>query len=186
MFKCLNVKMNKGFTFTELMVIIAVIAIFSVISFPHYKSIQKTMALERSAVRLAQDFRKVQEMAMSAYEFNGDFPIGGYGLYFDIDDPGHYIIFADLDGEQVYDEDENELVEDIYLEEGVELENCGILVSACEEFIAVYLPPDPEASFRLKPNGGCWINSSNAYIEISVNGSEKTINLNAVGLIDID
>ena len=88
---------KNGFTLTELMVIIAVISIFTVISFPYYNNIRKSLALNRTAVRFAQDFRKAQEMAMSAYEFGGSIPNGGYGIYFNIAEPNHYILFADME-----------------------------------------------------------------------------------------
>lgn len=181
---------KNAFTFTELMVIIAVITVFTAISFPYYKNIRQSLSLERTAVKFAQDIRRAQEMSMSAYEFGGDVPDGGYGIYFNIaaPDSDHYIIFADLNGNKDYDEDE--LVENIYLEEGIELENCGLFQGDCEEFLAVYLPPDPIGFFKAKPVGGGWgfIPGFGSFVEISIadNGKNKTINLNKAGLVDID
>ena len=167
------------------MVIIAVIAIFTVVSFPYYQDIRETLALDRATVKLSQDFRRAQEMTMSAYKFNGSVSSGGYGIYIDMGEPDHYILFADINPTNgIYDA--GELVEDIYLEENVEFENCGPLIGVCKKFAGVYLPSDPRGFFKLMPNGGTWNSVSDGNVEISINGISKIINLNSVGLIDID
>ena len=75
--------MNKGFTLIESMVVIAMIGILSILSIPSYQSAKNQLALGRSATKLAQDLRRVQEMAMSNYECGkpcgGKIP-WGYGL----------------------------------------------------------------------------------------------------------
>ena len=186
-YKALEIlKSGAGFTFTELMVIIAVITVFTVISFPYYNNVRESLALDRAAIKLAQDFRKAQEMAMSSYEFSGSVPSGGYGIYFNIAEPDHYILFADMDADIRYDA--GELVEDIYLESGVQLDNCETLLGMqCEEFAAIYLPPNPEGFFEIKPVGGGWQSANfNTNVEFSINVNSKIINLNKAGLIDID
>ena len=77
----LNKLLNKGFTFTELMVVMAVIAILTTISFPYYNSIKKSLTLERSSAKLVQDIRRAQGMALSGQAPGGVFPAGGYGIY---------------------------------------------------------------------------------------------------------
>jgi len=191
---------NKGFTFTELMVIISIIAVFTVISFPYYQNVNKGLALDRAAVKLAQDARRAQEMVMSAHKFDdgsGSPPQVPkfYGIYFDMSESNHYILFADIDGDNLYDVSTpcgvagSECVEDIYLEESVELEECGPAAGICSHLVFFYQAPDPIFYFYKRISGGVWGPSGHAtvaYIKLSIDGKEKTINLNKSGLIDIN
>ncbi|OGZ27470.1 MAG: hypothetical protein A2365_03295 [Candidatus Nealsonbacteria bacterium RIFOXYB1_FULL_40_15] len=92
--------MNKGITFVEVIIVISVIAILSLLSFPYYNDIRNTLALDRTAAQIVQDIRRAQEMAMSAHQTtsggNGTLhiPAGGYGVYF-TDDSESYTIFGD-------------------------------------------------------------------------------------------
>jgi len=103
---------QQGFTIIELLTSIAVVVILTAIVFANYRSGERQYALQRSTHKLAQDIRRIQEMATSTREFNcGGSPIippGGYGVYF----PrlsianNYYILFADCDGGFDYDSGE--------------------------------------------------------------------------------
>ena len=106
---------NNGFTLVEILVVIVIIMILTLVALPYFLQAGKQFALSRSAHKLAQDIRRAQEMSMSAKEFGGGVPPGGYGIYFP-NDSHNYILFADLDGGQDYD-GSGEAAEEIFLEE---------------------------------------------------------------------
>ena len=170
--------MNKGFTLVESLVTIFIIAVLSLIILPNYNSIGKQLALQRSAFKLAQDMRTVQEMAMSAQEFGGAIPQGGYGIR--LSSGTSYIIFAD-NGDGIYNSSEK--VEDISLENGMEINsiNPGSLQAI------IFSPPDPEVSFMNSEGNDIGIDGITIKVVISGDVSKSIdIIINRAGLIDIE
>jgi len=84
-------KRQKGFTLFEMLVVIAIIAIISILVLANYRQGQKTYALEQSAQKLVSDIRQVQGMAISGYKAPNFTTIGGYGVR--IIDGNSYKIF---------------------------------------------------------------------------------------------
>ena len=166
-------KNSKGFTLIELIVVMAIIAIMTGIVFANYRNSQQQLALQRAASKLAQDVRRAQEMAMASEAFEGSIPEGGYGVYFTIIEPDHYILFADANGDREYDKDaipKNELVEDIKIEKGV-----SIKALSGESFHIIFVPPNPD--IYIIPGPGM--------IELIAGSKSRTIEINRAGLISI-
>ncbi len=135
---------NKAFTVIELLVVTAIIVLLTSLLFANYRVGDRQLALQRAANKLAQDLRRSQELAVSAKEFAGDIP-GGYGVYFDLDDIKHYILFADLDSDQAYS-GVDEKVEEITLEGTAKIIDLQP-VSAASSLTVVFIPPDPVTVF---------------------------------------
>lgn len=182
-------KRGAGFTLTESLIVIAIIAILSVLVFPYYHPARKQLALQRSANQLAQDVRRAQGMALAAEEVGPSgakiIPEGGYGIYFK-STPQEIIIFVDCNSNSHFDpgnvcgEPPNKFSEEIEnignnLESGVQIS--GLLPSSPLEII--FRPPDPVVVI----NGG----EDNATITlISINGQTKSIKVNKAGLIYVE
>ncbi len=133
--------MSKGFTLIELLVVTAIIVLLSALILPNYRTGDQQLALQRSSYKLAQDLRRAQELALSSQKFGEDIP-AGYGAYFNVSDPTHYVLFADVDGDDAYD-DPTEKVEKVDLEESIEL---SYLLPASPLTI-IFSPPDPTTKF---------------------------------------
>ena len=181
MLKCLNVKMSKGFTIIEFLIVISIIGIFSVITIPNYRSAQQQLALQRSASKLAQDIRRAQEMAMSTEELStGDLP-EGYGVYIDKGESDRYYIYADINGNERYDSGE-EQGEAIYLEKEVCIET---FVPPSVNFSINFKPPDPVV--KMKNQAG--EDKKNVTITIALKANPlrtKNIIVNEAGLIYVE
>ena len=159
--------MQKAFTLIELLVVTGIIILLSALVLPNYRTGESQLALQRSANKLAQDIRRAQEMAMSAKEFEGVVPPGGYGINFQTNLTS-YILFADLNNNKVFDS--GEAIETLSLERGVKISN----LSPASPLTISFTPPDPTVN----------INPSNslAIITLSNNGQTKIIKVNKAGL----
>lgn len=105
---------NKGFTLIELLIVVAIIVILPAVVVSNFPQIKSQFALSRSVYKLAQDIRKVQNMALSSTPHKDSFnllrPVAGYGMYMDVNALGNkkYILYADNadngGGNQRYDD----------------------------------------------------------------------------------
>jgi prepilin-type N-terminal cleavage/methylation domain-containing protein len=169
-----NTLAKKGFTLIELVVVIGLIALMTALVLPNYRSGDQRLALQRSAHKLSQDLRRVQEMAISAKEFDGapaDYDYS-YGVYLREDQPTQYILFADLDNGKDYDSGEE--IEILAFETRVEIGN----LSPASSLTIVFSPPDPTVT--LSPD------ASSVSITIEVETLQKNIRVNKAGLIYVE
>jgi len=176
---------NKGFTLTELLTVIAIISIISVLVLPNYRAGERSFALQRSAHKVSQDLRRVQEMAMSAKECPVD-KCGGppaivpsrYGIEFG-KDRDYYIFFADLNDNGKYETSDRE-VERITFEKGVKIQELFTPDSKITVWVA-FKPPDPLTTIR-DPGERLILRIQ----LINVNNQTKIISLNNAGLIAVE
>lgn len=192
---------QRSFTLIELTIVAAIIGLLAAIVFANWREGERQFALLRSTHQLAQDLRRVQQMAISAQKtppaFGEEvFPRGGYGIYFEINPeaPKGYriILFADCDGEGDYDKSgtadctgavpgfglsRDETIESLTLEEGVVIK--ALSPSSPDLSLTItFKPPDPEISI----SGG-----DIAIITLSLKDAPaitRTVTINKVGLID--
>jgi type II secretory pathway pseudopilin PulG len=101
---------EKGITLVEIIIAILITALFSAILISDFPRILKQFALSKASYRLAQDFRKVQDLGLSGVQIldseNNPINAKGYGVYISLDDENKYIIYADRGGESfnsIYD-----------------------------------------------------------------------------------
>lgn len=149
----------KGFTLVELIVVTGIILLFSVIILPNFNAGEKNMALERSAVKLVQNLSRAREMAMSG---------GAYGIKLETNSPD-YILFADLNNNQILDS--GEAVETFSMENGIKIS----ALSPVSPLIVTFTPPDPTTN----------INSTTT-ITLTNNSQIKNIKINKTGLINAE
>lgn len=128
---------SAGFTMIEMVTVLGIIVIMSVITFANYHSGNQQYVLENEAYLLAQNFRKVQEMALSSRDIPGVNAFG-YGIYLKQGDAG-YKLYADLtdppDG--VYQASDYTVL-DVAMAKNV------YFVSVTPDILSVnYTPPDP-------------------------------------------
>ena len=182
---------NKGFTLLEIVIVIMVILVLTSMVLANQREGEKNFALLRSAQRLAQEVRNVEDMAMAGQNspelFGEIFPAGGYGLYFE-KDADSYILFADCDGDGAYDETGSaescatatssnpfpEIMETFSLESLVTISN----ITPSSPVSIVFFPPDP--SITIEPL------ADEAVITLSFDDNTRDITINNIGLIDID
>lgn len=121
---------KTGVTLTELLVVIAIISIITAIMVINFRAGERGGKLVRSAQLLVQGIRNAQNMSLASKEiYNSgttsyEVPEGGYVVLVSETSPNnaYYIIYADFDNKQDYD-DPSEKIEKVELEEGIVFEN---------------------------------------------------------------
>jgi prepilin-type N-terminal cleavage/methylation domain-containing protein len=168
---------QKSFTLIEFLVVIAMISILLAIVLANYRSANLSLSLYRSAQKLASDIRRAQEMAMATRKFGETIPKGGYGVYFNSENPQEYIIFADLNDPPNHSFDSNETFQRIKFEN----EKIRITNLTASPLNIVFVPPDPTI----------FINDTLTLAEIRIGIVEgdsskyKIIRVNKAGLIEV-
>lgn len=163
-----------GFTLVEMLVVLFIISLFSSISFVSFRQGGKDFILERASQKLAQDIRKVQEMAMSTKECCGGIVPKGYGIRL-VKNDNFYLLYADIDGNQEYNSGDT-LIETIYFEKGVIIKNLDFSPLSIN-----YQPPEP----KIKISGN--LNETSIIIALEENLTKtKTIKVNKAGLISVE
>ena len=169
----------KGFTLIELLVVMAIILVLTLLAVPNYRLGEKLFLLEQSTARLAQDFRRAETSALSAKEFQGIIPRGGYGLYL-VNGDDHYIVFADCDQNYQYTLTSTcngfpEKVEEIKLGSGVTIAN----ILPASPLTIVFTAPTPLVTFSGPGNEVTIILALTR--DVSKN---RTVQVNQAGLIE--
>ena len=170
----------------ELMVVVLIIIIITAVALPNYQSGGQRLALQRSAVRLAQDIRLVQEMAMGSRDYTGCADPAGYGIYFHTaaemgpvkPGPGAYYLFIDCPPLEGFDGGSDPIIERVEFEPGIEFTGASYDVGGPPNHATIiFYPPGPEVFIECDP--GCqWID-----IKFDINGKEEEVRINKKGLI---
>ena len=171
-----------GFTLVELLVVMAIIMTISLLTFANYRLGEKSFSLEQSAAKLGQDFRKMENMALSAKEFNGNIPRGGYGVYLRTGDSS-YILFADCDLNYQYTESGapceggyGEKLEEVSLDSRLEIAS----LSSGSALNVVFTPPTPLVTISGTAN------EATATVSLKdIPSRSKTVKVNKAGLIEV-
>ncbi len=185
-------KSNKGFTLVEILVVIFIIILMSGMIFANYRQSGQQFALQRSANKLAQDIRRAQQMAMSAKEYRGEVPVGGYGIYFwpnpnpPPPNDRKYILFGNRDiDNHTYNSGSDYEIEVISVEKGVKIADIKIDGNSKAKMHISFIPPDPQV-WIVPPEGG---GGSGAEIILALEQDltkTKIIKVNKAGLIEIE
>jgi prepilin-type N-terminal cleavage/methylation domain-containing protein len=101
-------KERVGFTIVELLVVIALISVFSLVLVSNFPQSRLQLSLSRVSYKFEQDVRRTQGRALSSEQYKDSGgtlqTVFGYGVYVDtLSNNKQYIIYADKTGNQIYD-----------------------------------------------------------------------------------
>ena len=180
----MNNILQKGLTLTEMLIVVSIAVIFSSMVFANYGTGKDSMALERAGQKLAQDLRRVQEMAMAGSFGSG---VNAVGIYFDEANPNVYIIFDDKNANYLYD-GSGEKREEISIEAGIKI--CDIKnndTPVSNNYISIsFAPPEPVTRIENSNTG------NNVSIILSPQNDcpaptkSRIVNINNVGRIEVN
>lgn len=182
----------RGFTIMELIIVISIFVIITSILLADYPGFSQRVALERTAQEVALSFREAETLALAVREStpgSGDFP--GFGVHFDEATPREYILFADLNNNNVFGGSVEEL-DRFFIEKSPEITdmcvrakssppgNCGVA-----SVDIIYLRPDP--IITITNDGDEFSSSADFTITIMTpDGARKDITAWFTGQIEIE
>ncbi|MBU4217109.1 prepilin-type N-terminal cleavage/methylation domain-containing protein [Candidatus Parcubacteria bacterium] len=165
---------QSGFSLMEIMVTIAIIGILSAVTIVNYASIGKKNSVSLAAQNLSSDIHKTQSYALNGKIVGTN--KGYWGVYFDKDNNGKYIIFADNDQDNLRDSGDTDY-QVVNLPKGVKIMD----VHPSAQISLVYAPPDPKIAINPGAVSSAMIGLSN-YDDTNT----KVIEVNIFGLVDVD
>jgi len=136
-------KRKNGFTFIELLVVTAVMAIITTLVLTEYRSGEKTNSLRLAVQQVVSDVRETQSSALSSGQFcDKNDPAGcGLGISFSVIPPlrQSYIIFVDKNADRWRASDGSENLKTVYLPNGIEI----YYTTHPTQSNAIFVPPRP-------------------------------------------
>lgn len=165
--------MKKGFSLVEILIALSIISLLTGISVINYRTKETEISLSRATLKLAQDLRRAQEMALAQKEVGGKIP-KGYGISLTQDSDTYSLYFVNNLGSQ-------EEIEKISLERGIKIKSLLIDSKPTSSASVTFKPPDP----IVEVNG----DKANLEIILSLKRDEnltKKIKVNKIGLISVE
>ena len=181
-------KFLTGFTLIELLVTISIFVIISSVMFFSFPTFGSRTVLNNLAHEIALAVRQAQVFGISVREFTpGEFP--HYGIFFNTSNNAEFVLFADLNKNDLYDETSGELAERFVIRKGNYVSRlCGFSLptSPCSPLNELYVTferPNPEATIK----DGVGLEYSYAQISVrSPRGDTRTITVWSNGQIAVE
>ncbi len=188
-------KSNKynypALTLIEMLVSMSVVGIIATIFILNYQNSTKRTGLVMASQGLVTDIHYAQNNALGLAPYGDAIPGGGWGVYFDLDEPGHYVIFPDLEqpdepGYHDYDPqtegDVNLGARKVQLPQGVIVSDIYFANNTQKNTVSItFLPPDPQVNIY---SGN--VDTTEVRIELKDlrTDSIKTVLVNFLGLVE--
>jgi type II secretory pathway pseudopilin PulG len=178
----------RGFTLVEALVVISIILVITLVFVPNLRLAERSQLLGQAAQILDQDLRRAEEMGLSAKEFHGIIPRGGYGLYFPGAGYTSYIIFADCSDPPTYRYNTSatvcngfpEKVEEVVLPNGIQL----TALSPSSPLQITFTSPMPKITFSNATGEVTGLDATIALL-LTATGQQRVVDVNKAGLVEI-
>lgn len=182
----------SGLSLVEMVISLAVVMFIATIFIFNYQGNNKRTDLIMASQVMVSDIHRAQNNALGLLKYGEETPLGGWGIYFDLNQPDTYVIFPDLEapGDSGYLGYDSETEGDVNLGTRI-IELVPEIVISDLRFlggssqtsaVVTFLPPDPITN--IYSNGST---STALYVDITDlrNDKTKTILVNFLGLAEV-
>src|SRR3989344_4535409 len=168
-------KLQAGFTLIEMLVVIAVMAIVTGVMLANNGRFGGQVLLQNLAYDIALTLRQAQVYGISVQRFEDTNEyVAGYGVNFRSSSPDLFILYGDLDGDEVYSGANETVRSALKLHSGYKIRELIVIDSdapsvpiAASELDIGFRRPEPDAYIRRNPSG------DNALYDIACIGIES-------------
>jgi prepilin-type N-terminal cleavage/methylation domain-containing protein len=181
----------RGFTLIELLAVTGIIVVISSLVLSNYNGFGGEVLLENLAYDIALSVRQAQEYGISTQSFGGNFNYA-YGMHFATNSGNAqsiYVLFADVDGNGLYDSSGGETVQSTTVAQGYSISAlCATAAgsSTCTPATTLdvtFQRPEPDAYIRIPGVAGIF---ESATITVTApRGATKNILVYANGEISV-
>jgi prepilin-type N-terminal cleavage/methylation domain-containing protein len=192
---------SRGFSLIELLVAISIFAVISATLVFNYNTYAGREELGNATHQLALDIREAQAFAMGVRATaGGQYP--SYGIRFATGNPYEYLIYADLNQNDVYDlggicgEPNSECVKVTEMPRKIKIKSlCGITspttssvdcpgpLSRSQYFDVLFTRPNPDAGITGSPSGAPLSYQTAEITLVTVKGYTKKVTIASIGQI---
>jgi prepilin-type N-terminal cleavage/methylation domain-containing protein len=186
---------QKGFTLIELLVTISIFSIITSVVLTNNNQFNNSLIISNLAYEVALSIRQAQSHGLNVKEVPGEDNFdSGYGVYFSLDNPTSFVLFADTqrtgNNQNKYNPNSPKdlIIEQFSITRGNKvLSICGTQSTngkeSCEEDISiVFNRPDPDANMKTNTNKQF---SSMSITLVSPKGAERIVQVGSTGQISI-
>jgi prepilin-type N-terminal cleavage/methylation domain-containing protein len=189
-FKISNLKYQKGFSLLELLVSLAIISMLIGVFLANYRGGTRKTELAMAAQKLASDVRFAQSNGLGSAEYANGVPDGGWGIYFEktVDDQ-QYLVFADLNANKKYDSGEAVVGSGgsrVDLPSNVSIYNLKFGSYNVDRLDITFVPPDPLTNIYNSTHTPATTTAGSVILRESYSGATSTVDINSLGLIEVN
>ncbi len=180
---------KSGFTLIELLVSISIISMVTGIFLANYSSANRRTDLTMTAQKMVSDIRMAQNYALglARYGLSGstNVPPGGWGAHFSLVASDQYLLFADNNGNAIYNTGEDDITKGAQITKlplNIIIDSIKLANSTDNQVDITFLPPDPITTIT-----GATATSTQVDIvlkDIKTN-TIKTVRVNFLGLVEV-
>lgn len=178
---------KKAFSLVELMVSLSIISILTVLFLANYRSANRRTDLTMTAQVLVTDIRYAQSNALGLVQYEGLMPEGGWGVYFSSlnSDNNQYIIFADDNDNELYDQGEANVASGgrvVKLPNNIIIDQLRLGGMPRSNANITFLPPDPKTRLR---SGEHTSHELEIVLKETLDNTTTTVRVNFLGLVEV-
>ena len=190
-----NKKNGAGFTLIELMIVISIVGVLSLVVMFNYSTFNDRLALSSAGQEMAIAVRQAQVYGLNVRESSSGNFTSAFGVFIDpVSSPSTYYIFADKDGNDLYDVGNGcgtaltECVEAIAIRNGVRITSINTLLGCIgnRSLHITFLRPNPDAIITFANLGGnsvCLLQPNAQIVLTSPKNSTLTVNVESTGQV---
>jgi Tfp pilus assembly protein FimT len=173
-------KNGAAFTLIELLISLFIIMLMVAMFLANYSAGTRSNNLSLGTQQMAEDLRTAQNKALGSTQYNSSFPKGGWGVHFTTASTTKYAIFADTNGDKVYQA--NEMFQITPLPQSIVI--TGLSNGSAQTSLDItFLPPDPIVRIY---NGTATSTTGYIYLKNTITGATAQVKVNILGLIQVN